>query len=218
MGQGIELVSDASGLAADVIALQNGRIVRCFSKSLIPARASMESASARPWPSNGAWSMEHFSHLMHGRTKIYTDHKPLVVWLRRESGDVLLDRWSLALQRYDLDIIYVVGKSNLADGLSRVIPGNSVLHRESPRLIFSDSNWDRESLQTYGLEEGHLTYHGKRVPPQQGRQEWLAQLHLDYGHVSASALDNIIKQEFDWEGRNQDVKASSLLVINVNME
>ena len=52
--------------------------------------------------------------------KIYTDHNPLIFISKMSGKNQRILRWSLELQKYNLDINHIRGKENvLADALSR---------------------------------------------------------------------------------------------------
>ena len=51
---------------------------------------------------------------------VFTDHNPLVFLDRMKTSNQRLLRWSLALQEYDIQVLYIKGKDNvIADALSR---------------------------------------------------------------------------------------------------
>lgn len=66
------------------------------------------------------WGVRKFAHLFVGRTRILTEHKALVTWLERSSGDPLLDRWNFILLEYDIEIDYIEGGSNVPDTITRI--------------------------------------------------------------------------------------------------
>jgi len=52
--------------------------------------------------------------------KVYTDHNPLVFLSRMSSKNQRIMRWSLELQKHNLDVHHIKGKENvIADALSR---------------------------------------------------------------------------------------------------
>ena len=69
-------------------------------------------------------ALEHFDVYL-GTTVhpvlVFTDHNPLTFIHRMKNKNQRLVRWSLTLQKYNLDIRHIKGKENvMADALSRV--------------------------------------------------------------------------------------------------
>ena len=68
------------------------------------------------------WGCEHFHLYIHGqKVRVITDHKPVqLIWNNPASKPpARIERWSLRLQPYNLEIIYRPGKDNPADYMSR---------------------------------------------------------------------------------------------------
>eukprot|EP00475_Leptophrys_vorax_P031917 TRINITY_DN486_c1_g1_i2.p1 TRINITY_DN486_c1_g1~~TRINITY_DN486_c1_g1_i2.p1 ORF type:complete len:226 (+),score=35.08 TRINITY_DN486_c1_g1_i2:123-800(+) len=63
------------------------------------------------------------------------------------------------------------------------------------------------AARRYGFEDGSLTYHGKKVPTADDRMKWLEELHVNLGHLTKTALSNVISTEYDWESRAADIEA-----------
>ena len=52
---------------------------------------------------------------------VFTDHNPLVFMSRMKDKNQKILRWSLIIQRYNLEIRHIKGKDNIiADALSRI--------------------------------------------------------------------------------------------------
>ena len=83
-------------------------------------------------------AVRHYDYLLDGsKFTIRTDHQPLVDILHlKELGNDMRSRWLNKLQRYDYKTIYVPGKHNAADALSR------------PPLVDSRNNSDTPSAST----------------------------------------------------------------------
>ena len=68
------------------------------------------------------WSCEHFNIYIYGQpVTVFTDHKPLVVLFGNPKcrPSPRIERWTLRLQPYDVDIQYRAGHDNPADYMSR---------------------------------------------------------------------------------------------------
>ncbi|EER03931.1 Retrotransposable element Tf2 155 kDa protein type, putative [Perkinsus marinus ATCC 50983] len=117
-----EMACDASNYAIGGVLEQDGRPLAFYSQTLTGSQLN--------WPvyEKEAYAvlkcLERFRHLHLGyqlRVKIFSDHRPLQ-WLKTATSSKL-QRWLLALQQYQFDVVYVPGKKNLrADALSRVRP------------------------------------------------------------------------------------------------
>ncbi|KAM7298858.1 Retrovirus-related Pol polyprotein from transposon 17.6 [Ixodes scapularis] len=68
------------------------------------------------------WALGKLDTWLFGaKIKVATDHNPLTYLTRSASSSARLTRWSLALQRYDIEIIHIRGSLNkCADALSRL--------------------------------------------------------------------------------------------------
>ena len=66
------------------------------------------------------WAMKQFRHCLLGRTfQLMIDHAPLQ-WLGEQKKEGLLFQWALAMQEFNIEIVYRRGTSNgNADALSR---------------------------------------------------------------------------------------------------
>jgi len=61
-------------------------------------------------------------------TKVYTDHKALLEFLRKDDAHGRIVRWQIRLAEYNVEYIHVSGKKNvLADGMSRMRKSENVL-------------------------------------------------------------------------------------------
>lgn len=68
------------------------------------------------------WALGRLDTWIFGRkVKVVTDHNPLTFLTRSTSSSARLTRWSLALQKYDIEIVHIRGSLNhCADALSRL--------------------------------------------------------------------------------------------------
>ncbi len=74
-GDPIEISVDASGEAAGAMVVQNGRIVRAFSKKFNHARVAYNTTRREALAL--LWVAQQFRHLMVGTSNFWTDHQPL---------------------------------------------------------------------------------------------------------------------------------------------
>ena len=68
------------------------------------------------------FALESFRHLvLDFQVTVYTDHKPLIGALRKPTKDECLKSWSILIQEYKINLVYLEGKRNIfADTLSRL--------------------------------------------------------------------------------------------------
>ena len=59
--------------------------------------------------------------ILHYPITVYTDHLPLIGILKKKTKDACINRWTMLIQEYDINLQYLPGKVNLfADALSRL--------------------------------------------------------------------------------------------------
>ena len=68
------------------------------------------------------WACERFHIYLYGKPfTLYTDHKPLeIIYSPKSKPPPWIERWALCLQRYQFNIVHMVGKTNPTDVLSRL--------------------------------------------------------------------------------------------------
>ena len=60
-----------------------------------------------------AWGIERFKHYLYGKKFILeVDHRPLVYLENFKGSNSRLLRWSLALQPFQFNVVYISGKKN----------------------------------------------------------------------------------------------------------
>ena len=101
--------------------MQDGRPVCHASRSLIETESRYSNIERELLAA--CWSLEKFNHYVFGKKVIIeTDHKPLEsIWKKTiMSASARLQRLLLKVAKYDVEIRYIQGKTNvIADALSR---------------------------------------------------------------------------------------------------
>ena len=123
-----QLITDASpvGLGAVLTQIQHGekRIISYASRSLtdVEKRYSQTEKEAL----GIIWACERFHMYLYGIDfELLTDHKPLqYIYSATSKPSARISRWVLRLQPYKFKVIYIRGKNNVADSLSRLMKMN----------------------------------------------------------------------------------------------
>ena len=68
------------------------------------------------------WACERFHAFIYGRSfELLTDHKPLeAIYRPRSKPCARIECWVLCLLPYDYRVVYIPGRKNIADALTRV--------------------------------------------------------------------------------------------------
>lgn len=119
------VIADASpvGLGAALIQIQNRpRVISYASKSLsqVEQRYSQTEKEALAL----VWACEKFAIYLYAKEfELHTDHKPLeTIFGPRSKPSPRIERWVLRMQSFQYKTIFIQGKSNIADPLSRLLP------------------------------------------------------------------------------------------------
>nr|CAD2195887.1 unnamed protein product [Meloidogyne enterolobii] len=80
-------------------------------------------------------SIMHFKPIIYGaKLTIHTDHRPLIFLFSKASTSTKLNRWLMAMQEIQPNVVYVEGKANkVADALSRVSANWNDIVNKYPR-------------------------------------------------------------------------------------
>ena len=111
---------DASNEAVGAVLYQRQIILAFFSKKLSQCEKNYSTLDKEYLALYLA--IKRFNPYLYGvHFKAYTDHKPLVQFLKHQMHSPRQQRWFLRLQQYDYDLSYIKGsKISTADFLSRV--------------------------------------------------------------------------------------------------
>lgn len=119
------VISDASPVGLGALLVQfdlNGvhRVVSFASKSL--TETERRYCQTEKEALGIVWSVERFRYYLLGKTfEIYTDCKALsFLFSKRSKPCARIERWVLRLQSFDYKVIFLSGKENVADSLSRL--------------------------------------------------------------------------------------------------
>jgi hypothetical protein len=220
-GQPIEISVDASGEAAGAMVVQNGKIVRIFSKKFNKSQSTYNTTRREALAL--LWAVLRFRHLMTGLTVVWTDHQPLerIFQGNGEVLDLLLRRWLEILQEHTIVVKYKKGSENgIADYLSRnAAQGIDTFVSESEILRYlnrgdvSESDFSdavKKKSRRYESIDGSLYLKvgsdSFPVPPQENRLEWLTNLHNELGHPSHTGFLSMLRPHWRWESMPEDVQ------------
>lgn len=126
-----QLIADASpvGLGAVLIQFNKNvpRVIAYASKSLTDCEKRYCQTEKEALAL--VWAVEHYHIYLYGKHfELVTDHKALETIFGKPTSKACarIQRWVLRLQSYTYTVVYIKGKSNIADTLSRLC-----VHKES---------------------------------------------------------------------------------------
>ena len=182
----VEIFTDASDTAAGAALIQEGRVVKVFSRKF--RGAQLRYSVTRREALAVIWAVRFFRDKFRGpKTPVYTDHMPLIGWSRgAATEDNLLLRWGLILQEYDVEVKYIPGESNTsADMLSRI-----QAQREQPSRAAKEF------------------FKGKPRPsadPHE-RRNWLVDLHSALMHPGTRTMLQMVREEWNWPTMQEEIE------------
>jgi hypothetical protein len=219
-GNQIEISVDASGEAAGGMVVQDGKIVRVFSKKFNPAQSAYNTTRREALAL--LWAVQRFRHLMVGTTIVWTDHQPLerIAQGSTEVQDLLLQRWMDILQEYNIEVRYKKGSDNgVADYLSRnaamqnMVSEDDIIKYLTREVGVDDAKFSDDvakKSRRYQVLDGKLYLKvgssSFQVPEQKNRLEWLQMLHDELGHPTTSSMMAMLKSHWRWEGMSEDIE------------
>lgn len=130
-----QVIADASpvGLGAVLTQRQKGQMVTvCYiSRSLSDCERRYSQTEREALAL--VWACERLHPYVYGRQfDLVTDHKPLEsIYGPRSKPCARVERWVLRLQPYNFKVVYVSGKENIADPLSRLLGSTGIREKHS---------------------------------------------------------------------------------------
>ena len=187
------LHTDASktGIGAVLMQEYNGILhpVAYISKTLNKAQRSYSTTKREALAL--VYALEQFRHiiLMFNIT-VYTDHKPLLGALNKPTKDECLQRWSLLIQEYKINLMFIEGKNNIfSDTLSR-LPDPST------------ASFDEQFQEKLNSRNNFCNYLNEYIPE---KVSW-SEIELRNKQNKDSTCKNIVAQ-FTNTGDNQQKSA-----------
>lgn len=159
-------------------------------------------------------ALDNWKHYVSGRKVIiHSDHAGLR-WLHKvKFNNSRLSRWSVALSRYDYEIIHEPGRQNFeADQLSRnpyqlnafFLNDQTIkdrIKKENTKTIV-DNN-----IPSF-CQQGNSTiiFNQKEYVPESLRTELISHSHQDLGHLGARKMLSHITKQYNWPNITKDLE------------
>ena len=115
-----DLFTDASKKHMAAVLMQQGKVVGYFARSFHGTQLDWAAIVKEAYAVYRG--IEHFAvYLTGAQVNLKCDHKPLESFLHGRTKNMMVNRWSLNLQEYDISFGWVATDKNLSDYLSRMI-------------------------------------------------------------------------------------------------
>ncbi len=120
IGKPYELFTDASGRHMSGVLMQEGQPCGYFAKSFKGTQCAWAALTKE---AHAVYRSVEFFHVFITASKVTLrcDHKPLYKFLRGDTRNMMVNRWSIAMQQYDITFEWVATDKNISDCLSRMI-------------------------------------------------------------------------------------------------
>lgn len=120
IGKPYELFTDASGRHMSGVLMQDGCPCGYFAKSF---KGTQIAWAALTKEAHAVYRSVEFFHVFitASKVKLRCDHKPLHGFLHGDTRNMMVNRWSIAMQQYNIEFEWVPTDKNISDCLSRMI-------------------------------------------------------------------------------------------------
>lgn len=219
-----EVWSDASIVGSGAVLIQDGKPVAYTSKKFIPAETNYTTTDQECL--GIVTALKEWRCYLEGckGLTIYTDHHPLTYLQDQERANLLSRRqarWMQELTRFNFKVVYKKGKTNIADPLSRIYEGTSLLSLilctvkggvvgtfkyQLQKATKDDKNFTANMQRRKYTEKDGIFYDkdGKIVVPPctELRTNILARFHdhITAGHRGIHRTVEAITRTFTWPG------------------
>ena len=115
------VVTDASGFGLGAILIQNGHPIAYESKTMTPPERNYATGEQELLAVVHAFKVwRPYLEGAAGRVQVITDHLPNTFLPTQQLMSRRKARWQEFLSRFDIDMVYKPGRTNVADPLSRI--------------------------------------------------------------------------------------------------
>ena len=159
-GKPYELFTDASGKHMSGVLMQEGRPCGYFAKSFKGTQCAWAALTKE---AHAVYRSVEFFHVFITGSKVTLrcDHKPLAKFLRGDTRNQMVNRWSINMQQYDIEFEWVATDKNISDCLSRMIESGLYEPHEEPKEDFEQFP---KSSQVLVVKEATLRVKSQQLP------------------------------------------------------